>query len=151
MTKVVCVPTALLPLSTTPGVDYFALYSNPARSGIGTVAPGWPNELKREGFAPSVQVWDFVSLALSVAAADLSCSRVVSADGWTRVIELDVYLHEPEPWHKQRILIESALRFLTGDFWMLNLLPGGEPPPRTSAPASFDADCVSRTFAQAGW
>lgn len=143
MTKIVCAPPALLPAVTTPGVDYFALYSNPGRPEIGTVASGWPDDLERKGLFPPVRVWDFVSLALSVAAADLSCSRAGSADGWTRVIELDVCLHEPAPWVAQSALIESALRFLTGDFWTLNLLPGGEPPPQTTAPVTYDADCVS--------
>lgn len=143
MTRVICAPAGLLPEAKLSGVDYFALYSNPGQPDVGTIAPGWPYDLKRLGLAPSVRIWDFVSLALAVAAADLSCVRAGSADGWTRVIELDVHLFDPQPWLLQQTALESALRFLTGDFWTLNLLPGGEPPPQTTAPVVIDSDCVS--------
>lgn len=143
MTKVVCAPLALLPVVTNPNIQYFALYSNPHNPEIGTIAPGWPEKLKHDKLTTSVRVWDFVSLALSVSAADVSCSRASSADGWTRVIELEVHLHEPAPWVAKRALIESALCFLTGDFWTLNLLPGGTSPPKTQKTRSYDADCVS--------
>ncbi|WP_306440176.1 Qat anti-phage system QueC-like protein QatC [Pandoraea anhela] len=110
---------------------------------VGTIAPGWRHVLSRAGLTPSVQIWDFVSLGLAVAAADLTCLRAGSADGWTRVINLDVHLHDPAPWEVQREALQEMLRFLTGDFWTLNLLPGGEPPPQSTAPLSYDADCVS--------
>lgn len=143
MTRVVCSPARLLPSETIGDVDYFSLYSNPGRGEVGTIAPGWKDDLSRLGLNPSVQVWDFVSLALAVAAADLTCIRVGSADGWTRVIELDVHLHDPAPWITQQGLLQEMLRFLTGDFWTLNLMSGGEPPPQSMAPVTYDADCVS--------
>ncbi|NOV23412.1 hypothetical protein E5S69_07640 [Cupriavidus necator] len=143
MTHVVCSPAHLLPNAIPGGGDYFSLYSNPGRGDVGTIAPGWKNDLSRLGLNPSVQVWDFVSLALAVAAADLTCVRAGSADGWTRVIELDVYLHDPAPWTAQQAQLQEMLRFLTGDFWTLNLLPGGEAPPQSTAPVTLDTDCVS--------
>jgi hypothetical protein len=143
MSKIVCAPAALLPAIITSGVDYFALYSNPGRPGVGTIASEWPRDLKRQGFAPPVRVWDFVTLALSIAAADLSSPRAKSPDGWTRVLELDIYLCDPEPWLGQREALENALRLLTGDFWTLNLLSDGEPPPRAVVRSFKEADCVS--------
>ncbi|MEI7612234.1 MAG: Qat anti-phage system QueC-like protein QatC [Betaproteobacteria bacterium] len=143
MTRVVCAPASLLPTAALAGVDYFSLYSNPGRQDVGTIAPGWRTGLSRLGLTPSVQTWDFVNLALAAAAADLTCLRAGSADGWTRVIELDVHLHDPAPWVAQRNALEEMLRFLTGDFWTINLMPGGEPPPLSTAPATYDADCVS--------
>jgi hypothetical protein len=143
MTKIVCSPANLLPGTVVEGVNYFSLYSNPGRPNIGSIAPGWHKELCRLGVMPSVRVWDFVSLSLAVAAADLTCLRARSADGWTRVIELDVHLHDPHPWITQRAELESAFRFLTGDFWTINPLPGGEAPPQSIVPLTHDADCVS--------
>jgi len=143
MTRVICSPAHLLPSEILGDVDYFSLYSNPGRGDVGTIAPGWRDDLSRLGLNPSVQTWDFVSLALAVAAADLTCIRAGSADGWTRVIELDVHLHDPAPWTLQQGPLQEMLRFLTGDFWTLNLLPGGEPPPQSTAPVTYDADCVS--------
>ena len=143
MTKVVCSPANLLPNTVVEGIDYFSLYSNPGRPNIGTIAPGWPENLFRLGLTPSVRIWDFVSLSLAIAAADLTCLRSRSADGWTRVIEIDVYLHDPFPWLTQRTELESAFRFLTGDFWTINLLPGGEAPPQSVVPLTCDADCIS--------
>src|SRR5690606_33400591 len=89
--RVICGPSSVLPASVSDGVDYFSLYSNPGLSGVGTIAPGWKKSLEKRGFAPSVVIWDFVSLALAVAAADVSCQRAKSPDGWTRQIELDVF------------------------------------------------------------
>ena len=144
MTRVVCAPAHLLPATPfPPNTNYFSLYSNPGVQGVGTISSGWPGKLSRMGLAPSERIWDFVTLALSVAAADLSCWRAGSSDGWTRVIELDVCLCDPVPWVAQKRALEEMLRFLTGDFWNLNLLPGGEAPPQSTAPISYDADCVS--------
>lgn len=141
--RVICGPSYRLPASLEDGADYFSLYSNPGLPGIGTIAPDWKKFLEKRGLNPSVAVWDFVSLALAVAAADLSCRRAKSPDGWTRQIELDVFLHDPKPWVRQRKELESTFRFLTGDFWAIRLLPGGEPPPQTTAPVEYEADCVS--------
>jgi hypothetical protein len=91
---------------------------------------------------PSARSWDFLTLALAVNAADNVLERAPSPDGWTRQIELDVVLYEPEPYRALAKDIEQALRFLTGDFWKLTFADGGYPPPRPKAPVRFDADCV---------
>lgn len=143
MTKVVCAPASLIPVTLDENVNYFTLYSNIGRPGVGSISPGWIDHLEHLGLAPSVQVWDFTTLALAVSAADLACSRSKSADGWTRVLELEVHLCNPDPWIDLINEIESTLRFLTGDFWTLNFLPNGVQPPRTTAPKLYDADCVS--------
>lgn len=143
MTRVICSPKNHLPNVTPNGVNYFSLYSNPGRPDIGTIAPGWKKDICRLGLNPSIQVWDFVSLALSIAAADLSCIRSNSVDGWTRVIDLDVHLYDTAPWLQQKKPLEEMLRYLTGDFWTVSFLPGGEPPPESTDAITYDADCVS--------
>ncbi|KXV15811.1 hypothetical protein CR51_02160 [Caballeronia megalochromosomata] len=99
--------------------------------------------LSRQGFAPTTAVWDFVSISLAVAAADFACRRQGSSDGWTRMIELTVALCEPQAWAEQKSLLERTFRFLTGDFWTLNLIEGGVSAPTTAAPKGIDADCLA--------
>lgn len=144
MNKVVCCPVSRLPDALDPNVTYFAMYSYvpSARVGVGYIAPTLRTDIRRDGLAPSVRVWDFTSIALSVAAADKAIERKKSSDGWTRMIELDICLCQPEPWRTKRVELESVLRFLTGDFWTLRFLPGGEKSPKAKKPRSSGADCV---------
>lgn len=75
--------------------------------------------------APSIAAWDFMSIAMSVFAADRFVVRSTSSNGWTRVIGLDVALVDPAPWTAQASELAAALRFLTGDVWHLNFRAGG--------------------------
>lgn len=144
MNKVICCPAPLLPKSLDPAVDYFVLYPqalpDPAR--MGYIAPSLPAEVRRDGLAPSVRIWDFTSIALSAAAADRAVLRAESADGWTRMIDLTVCLREPGFWDTKHTEIEALLQFLTGDFWQLHVLDGGIAPPAAKEEVQSDADCV---------
>jgi 7-cyano-7-deazaguanine synthase in queuosine biosynthesis len=75
--------------------------------------------------APSAAAWDFMSIAMSVFAADRFVVRSGSANGWTRVIGLDVAVVDPTPWTAQATELAEALRFLTGDVWHLTFRAGG--------------------------
>jgi len=144
MKKVMCCPVSLLPGDLDPEVAYFALYSY-APSGfesVGHIAPSLPTDIRRDAIAPSVQAWDFATIALSVAAADNAIPRKDSADGWTRMIDLTICLMQPAVWDAKRAELESLLRFLTGDFWTLRFLEGGVKPPKAKRPQKSDADCV---------
>jgi len=147
MKKFVCCPQGLIPKEIDEEISYFSLYSSlkPRRKGVGHIALNLKTEIRRAGFAPSVQAWDFTSIALSIAAVDMSYPRKKSADGWTRQIELDICLKEPLMWVPQRGRLESTLCFLTGDFWKLNFYSGGDAPPVPTQRQlkSYDADCVS--------
>lgn len=57
---------------------------------------------------------------MAVVAADKAILRKNSADGWTRQIDLTVYLHNPIKWKSVKKNFEWMLRFLSGDFWNLN-------------------------------
>ncbi|WP_031357153.1 MULTISPECIES: Qat anti-phage system QueC-like protein QatC [Caballeronia] len=138
-----CLPAELIPEQLVDDTDYFSLYANTGRQNVGRISSGWVSSLARSGFAPPSAVWDFVTISLAVAAADIACSRQGSADGWTRMIELEVALHEPERWIAQKPSLERTFRFLTGDFWTLNFRDGGVAPPSTTAPRQTDADCVA--------
>ena len=145
MNEITYTPESLLPNVINQNIKYFSLFSylSQQRQGVGYIAPALRADIRKAGLILSVRVWDFATIALSVSAADLSCQRATSADGWTREFKLNIHLCEPGPWIGQRTKIESVLRFLTGDFWSLNFLAGGEAPPKAKKPKSYAADCVS--------
>lgn len=97
--------------------------------------------MKRKGFAPDSVTWDFVQFCLAACAADLACPRENSADGWTRVIELTIGLHEPMRWVGFEEHLAKMLKLLTGDYWTLHFVAGGEAPP-TGKVTSLPHDCV---------
>ncbi len=144
MKKVMCCPVSLLPDVLDPDVSYFVLYSPAPVDGVnvGHIALSLPTDVRRDGLAPSVKAWDFATIALSVAAADKAILRNESADGWTRMIELNIYLRQPSVWSTRCAEMESLLRFLTGDFWDLRFHSGGPKPPKAKQPQKTDAECV---------
>ncbi len=79
---------------------------------------------------PSVAAWDFLTIAMSVFAADRFVRRTGSANGWTRVIALEVSVVDPEVWTANSAALADALRFLTGDVWHLSFRDGGQSAPR---------------------
>lgn len=82
----------------------------------------------------SPHAWDFLSIALSVIAADFTDLRAKSADGWTRLIDLEIAVQDPVFWNTQARALEAALRFLTTDRWTLTFHAGGfGPPPQLQA------------------
>ena len=142
MNRVFCLPASDLPNSRKLGT-YFSLYSNPGHQDVGVIAQNWPHDLARIGFAPPDPVWDFVTIALAVIAADQAVRRDVAVDGWTREIELTVSLRDPAPWKSRLPDLESILRYLTGDFWTLRIKDGGIPAPARRLRTPRVGDCVS--------
>lgn len=143
MTEVVCVSPDQLPEKLLADVDYFTVYRSSGNERVSTVGTGLLYDIAKNGLSPSVTAWDFTSFALAVSAADQAVARSHSPDGWTRVMELSVALANPAPFQAVRSSLESMLRYLTGDFWTLRFLDGGEPAPRSTAPVRYEADCVS--------
>ena len=75
------------------------------------------------------QAWDFLTIALSVVAADFTDLRARSADGWTRTLELHIAVQDPVFWNSQARALEAALGFLTTDVWTFVFHSGGYGPP----------------------
>lgn len=142
MMKVICTSAEQLPTALGEDERAFTLFKSARRPGVGTIAKGWRGSLKRKGFDPTPQAWDFVQFCLSVCAADLACLRRTTSDGWTRTIELTVGLHEPIRWAPWKQHAEEMLKVLTGDHWTLNFIDGGVLPPN-GKPSPLDRDCVS--------
>ena len=143
MRKIVCAPESLIPQQLVEDTKYFSIYSNPRREDVGYFGSTLIRDVQRAGLRPSENVWDFNTIALSVAAADNSLSRKDSADGWTRQIDLTVHLCNPNVWEPAKQDLEKTLRFLTGDFWSLTFKGNGVTPPRAKRLKRFDCDCVS--------
>lgn len=143
MRKIVCTPENLIPLELKPGIKYICTYSNSRREDVGYFGPSLKNDIIKKGLIVSSKIWDFTTIALSVAAADNSISRSKSPDGWTRQISLDIHLHDPEPWKNLKEHLQKILRFLTGDFWEINFLGGGSEPPQHKNIQAYDSDCIS--------
>ena len=131
------------PLEPAKGLA-FSLFQQPQRNDVGRVAVSMPQDLRRAGVLPSSPAWDFLAIALSVAAADHGCLRKDSPDGWTRDIQLEVAVTDPAFWNPQTSALNAALRFLTGDIWRLAFVPGGVRPPRRLrySQRRLSGDCV---------
>ena len=143
MTKVVCVHPDLLPDVLAAGVDYFTVYRHSGIPGVSTVGTGLLRDVEYDGVCPNTTNWDFLTFALAVSAADQAVHRKLTADGWTRMIELEVSLRNPAPFQLAASSLAKMLRVLTGDFWTVTFTDDGEPAPPSTAPKRFDADCVS--------
>ncbi len=143
MRKIVCAPENLIPQQLVEDTKYFSIYSNPRRENVGYFGSTLIRDVQRAGLRPSENVWDFNTIALSVAGADNSLTRKDSADGWTRQIDLTVHLCNPNVWEPAKQDLEKTLRFLTGDFWFLTFKGNGVTPPRAKRLKRFDCDCVS--------
>ncbi|GAB4062395.1 Qat anti-phage system QueC-like protein QatC [Uliginosibacterium sediminicola] len=141
MTKIICTTANYIPVNLRDGERAFSFFKSAKRDGVGTIANSWRGSLKRKGFRPSPQVWDFVQFCLAVCAADLASLRRSSADGWTRKIELTVGLHEPLRWTPWKGHIENMLKVLTGDYWTVYFVEGGAPPP-DGKDKEHDRDCI---------
>lgn len=142
MKKVICCPQERMPKRPDSEALYLVMFSSPGREGIGHVALELPTAVRRAKLAPSVQAWDFATIASAVAATDKAILRNSSPDGWTRMIDLHVSLAAPAAWNARRTELESMLRFLTGDFWSLRFRSGGIKPPKAKKSEKRKADCV---------
>ncbi len=145
--RVHCSPNPV-PVPAEEGVA-FTLWGMPSHPDFGRVGASIPASVVRKRMRPSGRAWDFLALALGVIAADQTCLRQKSPDGWTRQIHLQVAVVEREVWSTQRNAVEKALRYLTGDIWHVEFIEGGSHPPRMSTwtmrsrrPPSGDCVCL---------
>ncbi len=82
------------------------------------------DELSRRGLSTSEVAVDLAILAAAVTAADTSISRFQHGqDSWTREIDLDVPVEEPDLWNANSILVKCILDYLTGDLWRVVFRP----------------------------
>lgn len=142
MNRVICLPKNKIPSTLQNNAIYYSMFSPSELKGVGSIATGLLDDPVLKKANPSLAAWDFMTFALAVNAADLAIKRSNSADGWTRIIELEVALQNVKPYIINKSLIEEMLRSLTGDFWHLTFSEGGLSYPVHPEPIQFDADCV---------
>jgi hypothetical protein len=141
MKFVSCTPESI-PSNRPADTIFITQYANIGDKDVGYFGLALPNRIKRSGLAPSNQIWDFTTFALTVSAIDKLMPRTDSPDGWTRELDVEIQLSNPSEWNDLVDDLQNLLRFLTGDFWTLHFSPGGHPPPRPKTTISYDADCV---------
>ena len=122
MSKIICYPRSCKPSAYDDSTLYFEVFSTPEekRTNVGHAGVQILKELRRSQIHPSVLAFDFLMIALGVVSADKAVLRSECADGWTRIIELTVYIHEYDKWLQEKKQLEEMLRFLTGDFWTMH-------------------------------
>jgi len=125
MNKVVCYPRSCEPKSFEDDTMYVELLSNSKTIAPNIVSVGATllYKLKQFGIVPTSQALDFAIIALSVVSTDKIILRKNSPDGWTRKIDLTIYLNDVNRWMSVREKLETMLRFLSGDFWSLHFYP----------------------------
>lgn len=143
MIDVICLSANKLPQSLDPDVYYFSMYEATQRyPKVGYVASRLRAQVAAAGLRPSANMWDFVTFALAVSAADNAVVRSNSANGWTREIRLTLAVHDTSLWDGLRGELISALHFLTGDYWELKFVQDDDSVPRAPRQKHFTEDCV---------
>ena len=119
------------------------LYTRADRPTRGSAGAALKEEITALNLHAAPRAWDFLSLALSVTAADLAGHRTSSPDGWTREFELEVAVADPTFWNTQRVLVSRLLGFLTTDRWNVLFIDGGLSPKPPRKPFLPPEECVS--------
>lgn len=118
------------------------LYDAATRKNQGSAGGAVKYRILKNKLAAPARAWDFLSLALSVTAADLAGHRLRSPDGWTREFDLEIATADPTFWNSQSDLIIRLLRFLTTDRWQVRFIGGGFCPAPLRSPVRPKEDCV---------
>jgi len=109
-----------------PGIDRsYVLYGPRSSPEVGCVGGLLFRVIQAYHLPPTARAWDFLSIALSVVAADEACLRAHSPNGWTRQIALTVSVFDPAFWKSQVGTLQEALQFATGDIWRVQFVDGG--------------------------
>jgi hypothetical protein len=82
-------------------------------------------KIKRLGVQIDQVEMDFLTIALAITAADTFVHRDQSADGWTRLMHLQIPVWSADPWKSVQAKLEKTLHFLSGDIWKLDFVNGG--------------------------
>ena len=111
MRKIICYPHSSVPDHFDSDIDYFELFSHTGVSStnIRSLGLSLPRELKKYGIVPPIAALDFATFAFSVVASDKLVSRAESPDGWTRMIDLTIFLSEPEKWMSLKTKTEKMI------------------------------------------
>ena len=90
---------------------------------------------------------DLLAIAVTAYCADRSIVREAQADAWTRHIEIDVPVRNPDRWDLDSL--KGVLSFLTGDYWSIRLRQG-QPNPGLHATTLLTESADSVTLFSGG-
>ena len=125
MTKLVCAQKTF-PFRGDPDVLDVVLYARADRPTRGGAGDAIREEIARQQLVAAPRAWDFLSIALSVIAADLAGHRSKSPDGWTREFELQVSVADPKFWNSSRELVDKGWIQLFDGQTLFGWQPTGE-------------------------
>jgi 7-cyano-7-deazaguanine synthase in queuosine biosynthesis len=141
--RIVCAPketTGSLSYEGDLNVVLYGYADRPADASIGSAVL---DTVQRHNIAPAPRAWDLLSIAMSVIAADTGVRRDESSDGWTRQLQLQIAVNDPDFWSSQGDLLARQLRFLTTDLWTLEFFDTGDLTNSPAEPTYPKEDCVS--------
>ncbi|MET3953138.1 7-cyano-7-deazaguanine synthase in queuosine biosynthesis [Rhodococcus sp. OAS809] len=98
---------------------------------------------RRRELLPSPLAWDFLSIALSIVAADGVVKRDESPDGWTREFDMQIAVSDLDIWTQQVSALSDAFAFLTTDRWRLTFTGGAKHPDPPKKPRFPATDAVA--------
>lgn len=128
MTTIYCAPES--PALLASEAERVVRLYGPASTGISSIGNPVRESLKRLDLEVCQIAFDFLSIALSVIAADEFVSRTDGDDGFGRDLKLTIALADPKLWETHSSDLRSILTFLTGDTWTLNFVSGGHTSPK---------------------
>ena len=137
----VCGP-ARLKFKDLGGDVQVLLYDRALSAKRGSAGAAIAERVAKRKLAPDVRAWDFLSIALSVVAADLAGHRTASSDGWTREFAVVVAVSDKAFWDAQARDLEAVLKFLTTDRWQLVFVDGAAYPKAPDMSVNPEHDSV---------
>ncbi|MCB0308275.1 MAG: hypothetical protein KDD48_02805 [Bdellovibrionales bacterium] len=141
--KIICSPSEkYLNKKSNADLRVF-IYGHTKNRNFATCGDSIRRYFKKKKINLKEDAWDFLSFAISVVACDLGATRKLSPDGWTRHIELEIAVNNPDKWNREKNLIEQLLRFLSTDIWQVKFIKGGFKDSIEESGSKSDASCVS--------
>lgn len=137
-----CGPRAVAE-SAADGAVGICLFDGAPGAGLAGAGGAASARIRSRKLAPATLAWDFASLALAAVVADTTAYRSSSPDGWTRELELNVAVSDPELWNSVTQPLTGALNFLTTDRWSLHFTGGAQHPSTPAKVHRPDADAVT--------
>lgn len=125
------------------GAVGICLFDGAPGAGLAGAGGAAKARIQRHKYAPATLAWDFASLALAAVVADTTAYRSNSPDGWTRELELNVAVSDPDLWNSVTQPLTGALNFLTTDRWSLHFVGGAQHPSTPAKVNRPDVDAVT--------
>ncbi len=123
--RIICALAGAQPTVTKEDELQICLFGRTGNSQFGSVGAAIRESIHRNRLHPAPRAWDLLSIALSVICADVAVQRRGSTDGWTRQLDLEIAVGEPEFWVSHSDLLVRQLRFLTTDVWNVTFTGNG--------------------------